>query len=112
MKISRLNNICFIKNRSKICSGSVVVTTNLYETDFICFKNYTSPQSRLSGNTHHITTGTPGFSDLPMALVYLIPPIPFFDQPLVVLLVSLLLSKDTTLSTGGIGLTKVSIRLS
>ena len=61
---------------------------------------------------HHITTGTPGFSDLPMALVHLIPPILLFDQPLVALLVSLLLSRDTTLSIGGIGLTKVSIPLS
>ena len=61
---------------------------------------------------HHITTGSPGFSDLPMALVHLLLPIPFCDQPLVALLVSLLLSRDTTLSIGGIGLTNVSISLS
>ena len=65
-----------------------------------------------AGYAHHITTGTPGFSDLPMALVHLLLPIPFCDQPLVALLVSLLLSRDTTLSIGGIGLTKVSILLS
>ena len=44
--------------------------------------------------------------------MYLLLPIPFCDQPLVALLVSLLLSRDTTLSIGGIGLTKVSIPLS
>ena len=61
---------------------------------------------------HYFTTGTPRISDLPMALVHLLLPIPFCDQPLVALLVSLLLSRDITLSIGGIGLTKVSIPLS
>ena len=84
-----------------LCAGDTILADQL-----------TLSQPGMAGYAHHITTGTPGFSDLPMALVHLIPPILLFDQPLVALLVSLLLSRDTTLSIGGIGLTKVSILLS